>query len=467
MRVISYECHNVKKVSDVKFDLEGRHLFLVGGKNGQGKSSSLDGILMALCGRSGMDYPGIALKNGEDEGWVKISLSGETEELHQPNGMRVELKMTRKRDKTVVEEFRILDSDGDEAPEPRTLLKRLYSLKAFDPLSFAKMEPKKRKLLIEELLDLDFSDQRAKYKELFDDRTIVNRDVAKTKSQLDGMPLHPKVEEVSASELMAELDRKRSTNEANRKRREAHEAGLRDVVNAGGVVARINAEISRLEEAIKAERVKLAAAEKDVEEKSRASAESVVAVAALVDEDCEAIRARIADVDSNNAKARANKLRAETLAKYNKLSEEAESLTEKMDKITKSVEKRTKEAEFPVEGMSLDSEGILLNGLPFEQASKREQIEASVDIGIALNPLLRLMVSQDGGALDDEAIETLDKKLAAADFQMIVEIATRSASDEELCAVVIKDGKILKSNPAKATATNGKSSGSLFADATA
>ena len=35
--------------------------------------------------------------------------------------------------------------------------------------------------------------------------------------------------------------------------------------------------------------------------------------------------------------------------------------------------------------MSLDSEGILFSGLSFEQASKREQIEASVDIGIALN----------------------------------------------------------------------------------
>jgi len=453
MRVISYECHNVKRVSDIKFDLEGRHLFLVGGKNGQGKSSSLDGLLMALCGRSGMDYPEIALKDGENEGWVKVSLSGESEELHQPGGMTVELRLLRKRTGVVVEEFKILDSDGEEAPEPRTLLKRLYSLRSFDPLSFARMDKKSRKAMIEQLLDLDFTEERAKWKAIYEDRTSVNRDVSKAKAQLDGMPLHGDIEEVSATELMTELDRRNRVNEENRATRFKSEEAARKLTTAAGVVASIQDRIAKLE-------AELASAEAAVNALSESSAKLSAESAALVDEETDSIRVQIRDVDANNAKARANKLRAETLKRYNDLSEEADTLTEKLKKIDDSVKKRTAEAEFPVPGMSLDAEGILFNGLPFEQASKREQIEASVDIGIALNPLLRLMVSQDGGALDDEAIETLDKKLANSDFQMVVEIATRSSSDEDLCAVVIKDGKVAKSNPAKKSPT-------LFADATA
>ena len=69
MQVLKYEAHNVLGVKDVKFDLAGRHLFLVGGKNGQGKTSALTALVMALAGKSGMsDYPEIALRKGEKKG---------------------------------------------------------------------------------------------------------------------------------------------------------------------------------------------------------------------------------------------------------------------------------------------------------------------------------------------------------------------------------------------------------------
>ena len=66
MKLLTYEAHNVLGVKDIKFDLTGRHLFLVGGANGQGKSSALTALTMALAGKSGMnDYPEIALRKGE------------------------------------------------------------------------------------------------------------------------------------------------------------------------------------------------------------------------------------------------------------------------------------------------------------------------------------------------------------------------------------------------------------------
>ena len=62
MRVIGYEVHNIQKISEANFDLEGHNLFVIGGKNRQGKTSALTALLMALSGRSGMDdYPEIAL----------------------------------------------------------------------------------------------------------------------------------------------------------------------------------------------------------------------------------------------------------------------------------------------------------------------------------------------------------------------------------------------------------------------
>ena len=117
-----------------------------------------------------------------------------------------------------------------------------------------------------------------------------------------------------------------------------------------------------------------------------------------------------------------------------------------MDDIEAAQKLRVKEAKFPVEGMSMDSDGIMLHGLPFEQASQAERIMASVDVGIAMNPELRLMICKDGNAMDKDTIDALDAKLAESDFQMIVEVVTNNDSEEERCAVVIRDGKVAKTN---------------------
>lgn len=466
MRVLNLEVHNVQRISDVRFDLDGRNLFLVGGKNAQGKTSALIALLMALSGRSGMDnYPEIALKDGEDEGWVKIDLSGEQEETHQPAGIRVELKLTRHARKgVVVEEFQILDSDGDAAPAPRELLKRLFVLKAFDPLEFQRMKPKDQKALLEKLLGLDFTADREEYKRLFDKRTDVNRNFKAAKAQLDGMPTHPDVQEVSATDLMTELDRRQSINNENAEQR-------RSVDRAKESVDRCRESESQTRQKIEYMRQQLAEAESALVSKALTTqhaeshlSEVTAAVALLVDMNTDEIRTQIKEADSTNAKARANAKRKEQFTAWQNLGKVADDLTEKMEKIEKANKKKLEDAEFPVDGMSLDADGVLLNGLPFGQASLKERIFASVDVGIALNPTLRLMVSQDGGALDAEAITALDEKLAESDFQMIVEIATRSESDEDLCAVVIKDGKVSKTNPVKPPV---KAKGSLLAEASA
>ena len=70
-------------------------------------------------------------------------------------------------------------------------------------------------------------------------------------------------------------------------------------------------------------------------------------------------------------------------------------------------------------------------------------IVASVKIGMAANPKLRLLVCQNGSDLDTDTLEVLDALLKENDFQMIVELVTRTEADEDLCAVVIKDGQVL------------------------
>jgi hypothetical protein len=447
VKVISYSAHNVLRLKDITFNLEGRHLFLVGGKNEQGKTSALMALLMSLCGRKGMDnYPEIALKEGENEGWVKVQLSGE-EELHEPIGLSVELRLKRQRDRSVVEEFRITDSAGDEAPEPRTLLKRLYEVRAFDPLAFEKLDRKGKVELLRKLLGLDFTAEDTEYQKAYSERTEVNRDGKALKAKFDGMKHHDDApaEEVSTSVLMTELERRQQVNQANRKQREACEQAKRLALSCSEALVKAHQDL------VEAQR-KFKVAEKAREsaiESAEAQAQEAI-IGTIVDESEKEIREQITGADALNAKVRENRKYAEAKADLDSLRDRSQALSDQLVKITETKARKLQEAKWPVPGLSIDDQGVLLNGLPFEQASKSKRVIASTEIGMALNPKLRLLVSESGGDLDNETIADLDKLLAEKGFQMIVELVTRSPGDEALCAVLIQDGQVKGQDVAEA-----------------
>jgi hypothetical protein len=446
MRVATYQAHNVLKIADVDFNLEGRHLFLVGGKNDQGKTSALQGLLMALCGRSGMDYPEIALKEGEDEGWIKVQLLPDGDE----RGLSVELLFRRKRGGQVVESFRILDEEGRESPEPRSLLKRLYEVRAFDPLEFERLARAEKKALLQKLLGLDFSESERRYKEAFNERAAVNRDGKKLVAQLEAMPLHKDVpeEEVSVERLMnnrREMEAHNQRNERERQRLaelEAKYSAAQDVVSAVNdrmdeitdQIAALQAEFSRVNDQKQKDLSSLELAGLEVSTQ-RAT------WAVLENKDPAVVDAQILAAGDTNRRVRENAARKSVEAALAEMRAQYKALDDAMDQIKAEQEAALREAPWPVEGLSMDDDGVLFNGLPIEQAAKSRRIRTSVLIGMALNPKLRLLVCQDGNDLDVDSMAELEKILEEKDFQMILEMVTRGADDESRCAVVIEDGK--------------------------
>jgi hypothetical protein len=64
---------------------------------------------------------------------------------------------------------------------------------------------------------------------------------------------------------------------------------------------------------------------------------------------------------------------------------------------------------------------VLLNGVPFEQASDAERLRASIAIAAAMNPKLRVIRVRDGSLLDDEAMALLSGFASENDFQIWIE----------------------------------------------
>jgi DNA repair exonuclease SbcCD ATPase subunit len=436
MKVLNYEAHHVLGVTDIRFDLAGSHLYLVGGRNGQGKSSALNALLMALCGRSGMDWPEMGLKDGEKEGRVTVQLSG-SDELHEPERLTVELLLRRKRSGQVVEEFRILDSAGEEAPEPRTLLKRLYAMKAFDPLAFERMDRKGKKALLEKLLGLDFTKENAQHKRLYEERTRVNREGTKFKSQFEALPKHRDVpaEEVSVTALMEELDRRAKVNKANATKRKDLLSANKSLDANGKLIEETKAKITELQRV-------LFELNQDRERMAKEAAALDAEVLILTDEDEAAVREQIRGADAINRQVRDNQKWKAAKESLDALRKQSEELGDALKAIEEAKEMAIREAKWPVEGLRFDEEGVLFDGRPFEQSSKSQRVLASVKIGMALNPELRLLVCQDGSDLDTDTLTALEEVLKASDFQLLLEMVTRTTEDEQRCAVVIQNGTL-------------------------
>lgn len=455
MQVIKYEAHNVLGVKDIKFDLAGRHLFLVGGANGQGKSSALTALIMALAGKSGMsDYPEIALRKGQKKGKVTIELTGDAE-LMESKSITVELSLRQKPSGAVVEEFRVLDSTGEEAPEPRKLLQRLFTLRAFDPLAFERMKPKEKATLVQQMLGLDLGKYDKEYQKVFEDRTVLGRDGKKLAAQLEASKKHEDAPaaEVKVVELMTELEKLQEevTRQAGIKKL-AEELRVRksDLIEAGEIVLK---EITMLQEKLKKKQEELdkIKSEADAIEKAEKQAEFKVAKLTDLAPDIAAVKEKIAKADETNRKVRENQ-------SYDKLAKELkdsrgdyQKLSDRLKEIQEERAEEVANAEWPIEGMELNEDGLLMDGLPFEQASTSQRIMASVAVGMALNPKLRLLVCQHGSDLDNDTLDALEKVVKENDFQLVCEVVTRSKEDEERCAVVIADGEVVGATKAPDT----------------
>jgi DNA repair exonuclease SbcCD ATPase subunit len=430
-------------VKQVNFDLDGHHLFLIGGKNGQGKSSAIKSLLMALCGKRDFDWPEIPLKEGEDEGWVRVLLSGD-DELHEAQTFTLELLFKRRRGGAVVESFRILDSAGDEAPEPRQLLKRLYHFRGFDPGEFDRLPKAERRKMLMQLCGLDFEADEQKIKSLYDERTAVNRELKTARTEMAKLEKHDDApeQEVSVADLVAEMDRRQKWNEETGRLKQRVDGCLRasdkeqdDILREESEIARLKAEIAKCEKRI--EQAQERAAEHHAAW-GKATAELNKRVVADVDQ----IKQQIRDAGQINAMVRENREFEKAESRVIHLEARSDDLTNEMGEIRQEQERALREAQWPVEHLSVDSDGVLFGGLPYEQASKSQRIVVSTKIGMALNPKLRLLVCEDGSDMDVDTLAALDAMLKENDFQMVVELVTRSDEDEDRCAVVIEAGKV-------------------------
>lgn len=432
MKIVQLNAENVKRLTAVEIRPDG-NIVEISGRNGQGKSSVLDAIWWALTGTTNIQSKPI--RKGEEEAVIRLDL-GE---------IKVIRKFKSRDDGTYSTSLVVESGEGARFPSPQRMLDDLVGHLSFDPLAFTRMKPEDQLEALKRFVPgVDFAAIEKANKDDFAKRTDINRAAKALRAQADGIVVPPgtSAERIDDAALVEEMEKAGEHNtEIERRKARRDQAVLSieafDASAKGnrGRAATLRAEADELRKRADLQDAEAAEDEAKVKE-LQARLDGAPALPEPID--TAALRQRIAEAGTINAAVAKRAERAEIEARAKAEEQKSAALTKAME--TRDAEKRAaiSKADLPVPGIAFGDGEILLNGVPFDQASSAEQLRTSVAIAMAGNPKLRVIRVQDGSLLDEEAFRILAEMAASADYQVWVEVVQSGRST----AVVIEDGAV-------------------------
>lgn len=405
MKIVSLEAENIKCLKAIEIKPDG-HTVIIGGENGNGKSSILDSIEYALAG--GKHIPEKPIREGQEKARIVLDLGG----------LQVVRTFTKNGTNLVVK-----SKEGATFSSPQAMLDKIVGNLSFDPSEFFRMDSKKRVETLKKLVGLDFTELNNKYKTAFDRRTEVNRRGKELKAQYDSFPSHKDVpdKEVSVAELSKQLTNAVAENQKlDEAKRSLDHNKLR---------------LTKIEE-----QIKQLTKEKESVESFINKEESTLAKIKRID--LSEIQDSINSAEDINNKIRENIKKLSLNVELEKLRDESQMLSETLGSIIVNKNELMEKAKFPIKGLSFDEETVTFNGIPFDQISQGERIKISVAIGLVLNPKLKILLIRDASLLDQKNLEMIAKMAEKMDAQVWLE---RVGKGKE-CQIIISDGAIVKND---------------------
>lgn len=430
MKIISLQAENFKRLVAVEITPTG-NVVEIAGKNGQGKSSILDSIWTALAGS--VVAPSQPIRKGQLEATITLQLGSDKPELivtrtfrPKPDGSDTITKLT------------VESADGARFPSPQAVLDKLLGAMSFDPLEFERMDPRKQFNTLRAFVPgVDFDAIDADNKADYERRTKLNQQAKQSRAAADSIkvPADTPPQPVDMSALAKQLEDAGKfnadieTRKANRERMNA----AADEALAGAI-----RQEERARE-LRAEAEKLEAATANNRAAANGVKQKIIDAGPLPEpKDTTEMRQQLANAEHINNAVRESARRSELLQQCRSFESAASELSLTMDK--REVQKREAiaAAKLPVDGIEFSGNGILYNGVPFEQASDAERLTVSIAIAMAMNPKLRVVRVRDGSLLDDDSMKILADMADKNDCQVWIE----RVGDAGKTGIIIEDGRV-------------------------
>lgn len=414
--IISLTVENIKKIKAVTIRPSGSVVEITG-RNGQGKSTVLDAIWWALKGKDNIQTAPI--RNGEKSGKITLELQ---DYLIERTFRRNELG------DDYTTKISVITKDRARMASPQAVLDGFTGMLGFDPLSFMRQTPKQQYDTLRGLckLDVDVEELDRQYKDLFARRTDVNRDVKTCEARLANMviPAGAPTERVDVAALVDKVEEINAANSAIAQRQRMRQTLLADNVRRGEEAKKLYARLA------------------EIEKENKSAAEQIGAITDYLrdnkPQDASFYSEKIKQAEQINSIMDLRDNRALEEKTLRAAQSKADDLTSQMQALQEQKRAAIESAHLPVSGLEFGDGELLLNGVPLAQLSAAEQLKLSMDIAMAENPKLRVILLKDASLLDPQSTDYVRRRAVQEGYQVWEE----RVSAEGAVGFVIEDGEL-------------------------
>ena len=403
VKITQLEAENVKRIKALTLTPAPTGLTVIGGRNNQGKTSSLDAIVWALGGDR--YRPSQAQRDG--------SIIPPRIHLELDNGIVVDRSGKNS-------DLKVTDASGKRAGQQ--LLNSFVEQLALDMPRFMQSTSREKADTLLRIISLEdqVNELERQEKELYNQRRAIGQIADQKKKYADELPFWPDApaEPVSAYDLIQRQQNILARNGENqRKRDQAKKLEVqRDI--AGEQLEDLR---RRYEEA----QAKYAALCEDCETAKKSALD-------LLDESTEELEESLRDIEAVNVKVRTNQDRNRAVLEAENYRRQYDGLTAKLEDVRLQKTELLAGAKLPLPGLS----ELTYQGKPWDCMSGSDQLKVSAAIVRALNPNCGFILLDK---LEQMDLETLREFGAWMEAEGLQGIATRVSTGGE-CSIIIEDG---------------------------
>lgn len=416
VKINTLELENVKRIKAVRFEPTKNGLTVIGGRNGQGKTSVLDSIAWALGGN----------KFRPSEPQRADSVVPPHLKIALDNGLIVERSGKNGA-------LKVIDPNGNKSGQQ--ILDSFVEQLALDLPKFMNMNDKEKATVLLQIIGIGdkLYELDRKEEQLYNRRTETGRIADRKKKYADELPFHSGIpaEPVSPLELIRQQQDILAKNGENRRKRER----VNQIENEANTLSR---EISLLTKEI--DKLKAELSKKNIElTKLLADLETARKTTAMLhDESTAELEKSIADIDDLNRKIRENCDHQKAEIDAENYSKEYDELTGQIEAVRKEKTDLLKNADLPLPELSVRDGALTYKGYVWGDMSGSEQLKVATAIVRRLNPECGFVLLDKLEQMDPDTLREFGEWLEAEGLQAI---ATRVSTGDE-CSIIIEDGYI-------------------------
>lgn len=409
IKINKLEIENVKRVKAVKIEPSANGLTVIGGKNGQGKTSVLDSIAWALGGEK--FRPSEPQRDG--------SVIPPSLHIVMNNGLVVERKGKNS-------DLKVIDPDGQKGGQQ--LLNEFVEQLALDLPKFMQSTSKEKANTLLQIIGVgrQLADLELQESDLYNRRRTIGQiadqkdKFAKEQTYYPDAPKEP----ISASELIKQQQDILARNGENQRKRQ-------NVVNLRNDYSFVSSQIKDLEDKLKGLKKQQDSIYADLEIAQKSTLD-------LLDESTAELEENISNIELINRKVRANLDKDKAEGDSMDYKNQHNKLSAEIDNIRQSKIDLLKGANLPLPGLSVVDGELTYNGFKWDNMSGADQLKVSTAIVRKLNPKCGFVLLDKLEGMDVDTLNEFGRWLEQEDLQAI---ATRVSTGEE-CSIIIEDGYV-------------------------